>query len=179
MMPLSRITRWQGISTATGLLPTALPTARAALVWPMAAAMLHDVGMIAIPPDVLKKSGALTPDERALVRRHPSEGGKIVEGAGFPALLPRIIREHHERMDGSGYPNGLSGDEICEEARILAVADVIEAMTSDRPYRPAPGLDAALAEIEARRGVLYDPRVADACVTLFREGRFDFPPAAD
>ena len=82
-------------------------------------------------------------------------------------------------MDGSGYPNGLSGDEICEEARILAVADVIEAMTSDRPYRPAPGLDAALAEIEARRGVLYDPRVADACVTLFREGRFDFPPAAD
>lgn len=143
------------------------------------AAMLHDVGMIAVPPDVLKKAGALTPEERALVRRHPSEGGSIVEGVGFPALLPRIIREHHERMDGSGYPNGLSGDEICEEARILAVADVVEAMTSDRPYRPAPGLDAALAEIESHSGVLYDPRVADACIALFREGRFAFPTAAD
>ena len=143
------------------------------------AAMLHDVGMIAVPPDVLKKAGALTPEERALVRRHPSEGGSIVEGVGFPALLPRIIREHHERMDGSGYPNGLSGDAICEEARILAVADVVEAMTSDRPYRPAPGLDAALAEIESRSGVLYDPRVACACVALFREGRFAFPSAAD
>ena len=94
-------------------------------------------------------------------------------------MLPRIIREHHERMDGSGYPNGLSGDEICEEARILAVADVVEAMTSDRPYRPAPGLAAALAEIESRRGTLYDSRVADACVALFREGRFAFPAAAD
>ena len=143
------------------------------------AAMLHDVGMIAVPPDVLKKAGALTPEERALVRRHPSEGGSIVEGVGFPALLPRIIREHHERMDGSGYPNGLSGDEICEEARILAVADVVEAMTSDHPYRAARGLDAALAEIESHSGVLYDPRVADACIALFREGRFAFPTAAD
>ena len=144
-----------------------------------AAAMLHDIGMISIPPDILGKPGALTPQEMDLVRRHASEGGRIIGEVGFPPLLARIVREHHERMDGSGYPDGLTGDAICEEARLLAVADVVEAMTSDRPYRSALGLDAALAEIGARRGVLYDACVADACVALFREGRFDFPPAVE
>ncbi len=144
-----------------------------------AAALLHDIGMIAIPSAVLKKSGALAPFERDLVRKHSAEGSRILEEVSFPLPLARIIREHHERMDGSGYPDGLSGDAICEEARILAVADVVAAMTSDRPYRTAPGVDAAMKEIESNRGRIYDTRVADACLSLFRNERFAFPPPAE
>jgi len=135
---------------------------------------LHDVGKIAMPSSILSKPGRLTDVERALIRAHAEIGHEVLSGIDFPWPIAEMTRQHHERLDGSGYPRGLRGDEILLEARILAVADTVEAMTSHRPYRPAVGLALALDEIERGRGVLYDPEVVDACLQLFREGRFAF-----
>ena len=112
--------------------------------------------------------------ESLLVREHPQAAYDILKGIEFPWPTAEIVLQHHERLDGSGYPRGLRGGEIILEARILAVADAVEAMASHRPYRPALGIDAALAEIEAHRGDVYDSAVVDACLALFREGRFSF-----
>ncbi len=122
--------------------------------------------------------GALTEHEWRLLQEHPETAFRILREMRFPGPVARIVRDHHERLDGSGYPQGLAGDEIRVESRILAVADVVEAMSSHRPYRPALGIDAALAEITAQRGVKYDEQVIDACVALFREEGFAFSKAS-
>jgi len=139
------------------------------------AGLLHDVGKVYVPSEILSKPGKLSDLERGLAKTHASASYDIVKAIKFPWPVCRIIIQHHERLDGSGYPKGIKGDEIIPEARILAVADVVEAMTSHRPYRPALGIDKALEEITMNRGVLYDEKVVDACVTLFKERGFKFP----
>lgn len=133
------------------------------------ACVVHDVGKINIPAEILSKPGRLIGPEFSLIRQHPEAGHEILKGIDFPWPIAQAVLQHHERLDGSGYPRGLRGNEILLEARIMAVADVIEAMASHRPYRPGLGLDAALAEIEAKHGTLFDPVVADAALRLFRE----------
>jgi putative nucleotidyltransferase with HDIG domain len=138
------------------------------------AARLHDIGKIRVPSEILNKPGRLSELEFAIVREHADAGWTILKDNDFPWPVAEIVRQHHERLDGSGYPRGLKGGEIGRAARIIAVADVVEAMTSHRPYRPAPGLAAALEEVEAHRGSRYDGKVVDACLDLFRQGfRFD------
>ena len=123
---------------------------------------------------MLSKPGRLDDLEFNMIKIHPQAGFEILQEIDFPWPIAQIVLQHHERLDGSGYPLGLKGNEILLEARIIAVADVVEAMFSHRPYRPALGVDAALAEIVANKGVLYDPAVVDACVRLFRERGFSF-----
>jgi PAS domain S-box-containing protein len=139
------------------------------------AATIHDLGKIAIPAEILAKPGCLTPIQFELIKEHAELGYDIVKNVTFPWPIADIIRQHHERLDGSGYPRGLQGDTILLEARILAVADVVEAMGSHRPYRATRGIEAALAEVLAERGKLYDPRAVDACVTLFQREEYVFP----
>jgi PAS domain S-box-containing protein len=139
------------------------------------AGLVHDVGKINIPAEILSKPGTLGEVELALIRTHPEVGYDIMKNIEFPWRLADMILQHHERMDGSGYPAGLKGEEILLESRILAVADVVEAMSSHRPYRASLGVEAALEEIEANRGRLYDPLVVEACLRLFREKNFRFP----
>lgn len=136
--------------------------------------LLHDVGKLSIPTEILSKPTPLTPTERALVEQHTLIGHEILKRVNFPWPVAEMALQHHERMDGSGCPRKLKGDEIIPEARILAVADVVEAISHHRPYRPAFGLDAALEEIAANRGTLYDPQAVDACLRLFREKGFRF-----
>jgi PAS domain S-box-containing protein/putative nucleotidyltransferase with HDIG domain len=138
------------------------------------AALLHDVGKVSVPAEILSKPTLLTPSEFALVRQHAQAGHDILRGIAFPWPVAEIVLQHHERLDGSGYPNGLSDGQMLPEAGILAVADVVEAMSSHRPYRPARGVDEALAEIERNRGILYDSAAAEACVALFRDEGFRF-----
>jgi HD-GYP domain-containing protein (c-di-GMP phosphodiesterase class II) len=138
------------------------------------AATIHDVGKINIPAELLSKPGKLLPLEFQMIQTHAQTGYDIIKGINFPWPIGQMVLQHHERLDGSGYPNRLKGEAILIEARILAVADVVDAMLAHRPYRPALGLDAALAEIEAGRGRLYDPAVADACIALFRQKGFEF-----
>jgi len=138
------------------------------------AGLVHDLGKIGVPAEILTHPGKLCSEAMSLVRKHPQAGCRILEKVRFPWPIGRIILEHHERLDGSGYPQGLSGEQICKEARILAVADVVEAMVSHRPYRPALGIAAALAEIEAGRAVKYDAAAVQACVGLYREKGFEF-----
>lgn len=138
------------------------------------AGAIHDIGKISIPAEVLSRPGILSPIEMELVRQHPQQGFEILKDVERAWPLAEIVCQHHERMNGSGYPRGLKGGEILLEARILGVADVVEAMASYRPYRPALGIDAALEEIESKTGVLYDPDVVDACLRLFREKNFVF-----
>ncbi len=137
-------------------------------------ALLHDVGKISVPAEILSKPGRLNDREFDLVKSHPQVTHDLLSGIEFPWPVAEMALQHHERMDGSGYPLGLAGDEIAMEARILAVSDVVEAMASHRPYRPALGVDAALEEIGDQRGTLYDPSVVDACVRIFREQGFSF-----
>jgi PAS domain S-box-containing protein/putative nucleotidyltransferase with HDIG domain len=139
------------------------------------AGLLHDVGKIFVPSEILSKPGRLTALEMELVRAHVTAGYDIIAAIKFPWPIADMVIQHHERMDGSGYPAGLKGDEITLEARILAVADVTEAMMSHRPYRPSLGMDKALAEITANRGMLYDEKAGDACVKLLTEKGFVFP----
>ena len=141
--------------------------------------LLHDVGKATIPAEILSKPAALTPAEFGLVRAHPQSGYDILKGIDFPWPVADIVREHHERMDGSGYPRGLKAEAISLDAKILAVADVVEAMTSHRPYRPALGIDAALREIRAGRGTRFDAGVVDACSALFEAGQFAFTPTSE
>jgi PAS domain S-box-containing protein len=132
--------------------------------------MIHDIGKLAIPAEILNRPGPLSEVELRMIRMHPRAGYEIVEDVDYPWPVAEMILQHHERLDGSGYPRGLDGDDILEEARILAVADVVEAMTSHRPYRPALGPEVALREIEGGRGRLYDPDVVDAWLRVAREG---------
>jgi PAS domain S-box-containing protein/putative nucleotidyltransferase with HDIG domain len=141
------------------------------------AALIHDIGKIYVPGEVLSKPGSLTDIEYNLVKTHSEAGYKIVEGIRFERPIAEIVRQHHEREDGSGYPRGLKGKDIIVEAKILAVADVVEAMSSHRPYRPALGIDAALREITANRGKLYNAAIVDICVALFTEKGFTFSTA--
>ncbi len=138
------------------------------------AAMLHDIGKVAIPAEILAKPGRLSETEFKLVQAHPQVAAEILADIDFPWAVQEIILQHHERLDGSGYPQGLTGGNILLEARILGVADVVEAMAHHRPYRPARGVEAALQEIERGKGTLYDPRVVDACLRLFREQGFSW-----
>ncbi|MGA7594285.1 MAG: PAS domain S-box protein [Gallionella sp.] len=140
------------------------------------AGYLHDIGKISIPSEILVKPGRLNATEYALVQGHAQASYDVLKIVPFPWPVATIALQHHERMDGSGYPNGLKGDEILLESRIMAVADVVEAMASHRPYRPGLGIDKALAEITRGSGTLYDPVVADACLRLFREQKFVLPP---
>jgi PAS domain S-box-containing protein/putative nucleotidyltransferase with HDIG domain len=137
-------------------------------------ALIHDIGKIAVPAEILTKPSKLSSFELAMLRNHVQTGYDILKNMNFPWNLAQIILEHHERVDGSGYPNGLKGDSICEEARIIAVADTVEAMSSDRPYRKSKGIEAALEEITMNRGILYDDRVVDACLDVFKEDHFEF-----
>jgi HD-GYP domain-containing protein (c-di-GMP phosphodiesterase class II) len=138
------------------------------------AGLIHDLGKMNIPAEILSKPGPLSDLQYGLIKMHPQASHSILKGIQFPWPLAHIVLQHHERLDGSGYPQSLSGEEIMLEARILAVADVVEAMASHRPYRPPRGLDAALEEISQNRGVLYDPEVVDVCLTLFTEKGFAF-----
>ena len=138
------------------------------------AGFVHDIGKIAVPSDILNKPGHLSEGEFSLIKEHPKVGYDILKDIDFPWRIAQSVLSHHERMDGSGYPQGLSGDEILLEARILAVADVVEAMSSHRPYRPALGIDDALKNIQENKGISYDPQVVDACIKLFKEKGFRF-----
>ncbi len=136
------------------------------------AAAIHDLGKISVPADILTIPRRLTGIELMLIQSHTQAGYEILKDIEFPWPVARIILEHHERLDGSGYPRGLTGDELLLESRILMVADVVEAMSSHRPYRPALGTAAALAEIENNKGRRYDPEVVDVCVGLFKEKNY-------
>ncbi|MEW6183729.1 MAG: PAS domain S-box protein [Bacillota bacterium] len=136
------------------------------------AAIVHDIGKIGVPVEILNKPAVLSELEFNLIRIHPEVGYNILKTIEFPWPIAQVILQHHERLNGSGYPLGLQGENILPEARILAVADVVEAMASHRPYRPALGIAKALAEIEKNRGILYDPEVSDACMRLFSHRGF-------
>jgi PAS domain S-box-containing protein len=133
------------------------------------AAAVHDIGKILVPADILSKPGKLTKPEFDMLKDHTKVGFEILKNIDFPWPIANIVLQHHERMNGTGYPAGLRGDQIILEARILAVADVVEAMSSHRPYRPALGIKSALEEISQNRGTLYDSNVVDACIKLFVE----------
>jgi putative nucleotidyltransferase with HDIG domain len=139
------------------------------------AAAIHDIGKISLPAEILVKPIPLSDIEISLVQAHAQAGYDILKGIEFPWAIADIVLQHHERMDGSGYPRGLAGDKIVFEARIICVADVVETMASHRPYRPSIGMDKALEEIADNSGVLYDPRVVDACLKIFSEKGFSFP----
>jgi PAS domain S-box-containing protein len=136
------------------------------------AGIVHDVGKIDIPAEILNKPGKLSKLQYQLIQAHAEAGYDIVKGVDFPWPIAEMVRQHHERLDGSGYPHGLKGDAILPEARILTVADVVEAMMSHRPYRASLGIEAALAEIEEGKGRIYDPAAVEACTALFRQNRF-------
>ena len=138
------------------------------------AGAIHDIGKINIPGEILSKPGKLNPIERRLIETHSTAGYEILKNLVLPWPLARIIYQHHERLDGSGYPQRLSGEAIMMEARVIMVADVVESMMSHRPYRMALGQEAALAEIRDGSGTRYDPAVVDACVALFVDHRFVF-----
>ena len=139
------------------------------------AGQLHDIGKIHIPAEILSKPGKISGAEYLLIKEHAKAGYDVLKAVEFPWPVAEVAWQHHERMDGSGYPRGLKGDEILLEARIMSVADVVEAMASHRPYRPGHGIDKALAEIERGSGTVYDSAVAEACLRLFREQCFVLP----
>ncbi len=138
------------------------------------AALIHDLGKISVPAEILNRPGELNPLEYELVKNHPQTGYDIIRDIPFPLPIAQMVLQHHERLDGSGYPQHLKDDQILLESKILAVADVVDAMTTYRPYRPGLGIEAALEEITEQRGILYDAESVDICVTLFRENRFEF-----
>jgi PAS domain S-box-containing protein/putative nucleotidyltransferase with HDIG domain len=140
-------------------------------------ALLHDLGKIYIPAEILSKPGHISSIEREFIRTHPQVGYEILKSIEFPWPIAEIVLQHHERMDGSGYPRGLRNGDILLEARIVGLADVVESMGSHRPYRPTLGIERALAEICKNRGILYDPSVVDACVVLFKDKNFQFEEA--
>jgi PAS domain S-box-containing protein len=138
------------------------------------ASQIHDIGKIGIPVEILTKPSALDSVEFSFMKKHPVIGYDILKDIDFPYPIAQIVLQHHERIDGSGYPDGLRGDKILLEAKIVAVADVVEAMSSHRPYREALGVDVALEEIEKNKGILYEPEIVDVCIKLFREKGFKF-----
>ncbi len=143
----------------------------AELLWSLRlGGLVHDIGKTSLPSEILVRPGRLDPLEFSLVQRHAADGEQILRAAQLPWPIPEIAAQHHERLDGSGYPNGLRGDDICLPARIVAVADVVEAMAHHRPYREALGLEAAITEIASRSGTLFDPDVVTATCQLFDNG---------
>lgn len=142
------------------------------------AAIIHDLGKIQVPSEILSKSGKLSNIEFMLIQTHPQAGYDILKEVEFPWPIAQMILQHHEKLDGSGYPQGLMGEQILLEARIITVSDVVEAMSSHRPYRSALGIDAALEEITRGRGRIYDPAVVDTCLRLFNEKGFRFSSKA-
>ena len=138
------------------------------------AAMIHDIGKISVPAEILSKPGDITDIEFDMIKTHTRVGYDILQGIEFPWPIAQMVFQHHERINGKGYPLGLSGKEILLEAKILGVADVVEAMASHRPYRPSVGIEKALDEISKNRGILYDPEVVDACLKIFSEKDFKF-----
>ena len=135
---------------------------------------LHDIGKIHVPAEILSKPGQLSEAEYTIIKTHPQVGHDILKTIEFPWPVARIVFQHHERMDGSGYPTGLKGKDILLEAKILAVADVIEAMATHRPYRPALSIEESLREISKNKGTLYDSKVVDICLRVFKEKKFKF-----
>ncbi len=133
------------------------------------AGIVHDIGKIAVPSDILSKPTKLRDTEFGLVKMHVESGYKILEKIDFPQPVARMVLEHHERINGSGCPRGLRRDKLLIESKILAVADVVEAMVSYRPYRSGLGIDAALNEIKTNSGILYDPHAAAVCIKIFKE----------
>jgi len=138
------------------------------------AALIHDVGKINLPAEILSKPGKLSEVEFNLIKNHSQIGYDILKKVDFLWPIAEIVFQHHEKINGSGYPRGLKGDEILLEAKIICVADVVEAMSSHRPYRPALGIGKALEEISQNKGILYDPEVVDVCLKLFKEKGFKF-----
>jgi HD-GYP domain-containing protein (c-di-GMP phosphodiesterase class II) len=138
------------------------------------AGIIHDIGKIPVPAEILSKPGKLTDMEFNLIKVHPQSGYDILKDAELPYPIAEIALQHHERLNGSGYPQGLENKQILLESKIIAVADVIEAMASHRPYRPALGIPAALEEIEKNRGTLYDAGAVEVCIRLFRGKGFSF-----
>jgi HD-GYP domain-containing protein (c-di-GMP phosphodiesterase class II) len=136
---------------------------------------LHDIGKIVLPAEILAKPGRITSTEYALIKEHSQIGYEVLKSVTFPWPVAEVTWQHHERLDGSGYPRRLKGDEILLEARIIAIADTIEAMASHRPYRPGHGINSALEEINRGSGTLYDPIVSKACLRLFREKDYVLP----
>ncbi|MDF1748371.1 MAG: HD domain-containing protein, partial [Alphaproteobacteria bacterium] len=137
-------------------------------------ARIHDIGKLDIPAEILSKPGELTPQEFDLVKTHSASGCDIVDSPMLPPVIRDIILHHHERWNGTGYPDGLKGTEISLEARIVAVADTLESITTHRPYRPGRGLNIALGIINEEKGVLFDSEVADMCISMGKEGYFDW-----
>ena len=137
-------------------------------------ALIHDIGKINVPVEILSKPGKLSEMEFGLIKNHSQKGYEILKTIDFPWPVAEIVLQHHEKMNGSGYPRGLKGDEILLEAKIICIADVVEAISSHRPYRPALGIDAALNEINKNKGILYDTELVDTCLKLFKEKGFKF-----
>lgn len=140
------------------------------------AAMIHDIGKIYIPAEILNKPGKLSPLEFEIIKTHAGTGYAILKDIKFDEPVAEMVYQHHERINGSGYPLGLHDEFINEGAKIMAIADVVEAMSSDRPYRPGLGLESALIEIAKNAGLLYDEKASEICLSLFRESRFNFKP---
>jgi putative nucleotidyltransferase with HDIG domain len=135
------------------------------------AAMVHDLGKVAVPAEILTKPSRLTDLEMKMVQGHAESGYQILKDIPFPYPIAEMVYQHHERLDGSGYPRGLAGDAICLEARILAIADTIEAMATHRPYRPGKGLSMAMSEVMVEAGSKLDQRIADAAFELYEDGK--------
>jgi HD-GYP domain-containing protein (c-di-GMP phosphodiesterase class II) len=133
---------------------------------------LHDIGKIHVPAEILSKPGPISEAEYNIIKTHSQVGHDILKTIEFPWPVAKIVLQHHERMDGSGYPQGLKDKDILQEAKILAVADVIEAMATHRPYRPALSIEEALGEISKNKGRLFDPKVADCCLKVFEDKKF-------
>jgi HD-GYP domain-containing protein (c-di-GMP phosphodiesterase class II) len=137
------------------------------------ASKVHDIGKISVPAEILSKPTKLSPTEFSLIKIHAQSGYEILKDIEFPWPIARMVLEHHERMDGSGYPNALTGDNLLVESRIVSVADVVESMANHRPYRPSLGIRAALDEIAKNKGILYDPDVVDVCLKIFNEKGYE------
>ena len=134
------------------------------------AGLIHDIGKVRVPAEILTNPNVLTEAEMTIIKMHPSLGYDLLKTLDLPWPVADIINQHHERLNGSGYPSGLVGKDILPEAKILAIADVVEAIASHRPYRPALGIDKALEEISKKKDILYDAEVADYCIKIFKEG---------
>lgn len=140
---------------------------------------LHDIGKIVVPVSILTKPGRISSEEYGLIQNHVQAGFDLLKDISFPWDVSRTVLEHHERLDGSGYPNQLKADEISMQARILAIADVVLSMAAARPYRQALGIEAALAEIERGRNLQYDSSAVDACINLIRQKGYQLPGNLD
>jgi HD-GYP domain-containing protein (c-di-GMP phosphodiesterase class II) len=138
------------------------------------ASLVHDIGKSSVPAEILNKPAKLSEMEYGIIKDHSQVGHDVLKSIEFSWPIARIVLQHHERLNGSGYPQGLKGEDILLESRIIGVADIIDAMSSHRPYRPALGIDAVLEEITKNKGILYDPVIVDTCLRIFKEKEFKF-----